>query len=188
MKVISGKYRGRRIETVSSKKLRPTTGMAREALFNILSHGQFNDGENSLLDGCKVLDLYCGCGALSIEALSRGAEAAVLIDIDQDHLNIARKNLITLGEEANCSFIRGDSACPPPSRFPCNLIFIDPPYGEGLVNKSLKNLISGNWLEEDAVIVIESGKKEKLKLPDGFEELENRTYGNSRIQIVKWLY
>ena len=186
MRVISGKHKGRKIETVSSKNLRPTTGMAREALFNILSHGKFNNDGSQFLQGCYVLDLFCGCGALSIEALSRGAKHAVLIDIDQSHLAIARKNISSLGEEENASFIRGDSATPPPARIPCNLIFLDPPYGKGFVDKSLKSLIAGEWLADDAIIVVETAKTEDLTIPDNFTELDDRKYGNSRIRIMQW--
>lgn len=182
MRVISGKHRGRAIETVSGKQLRPTMGMAKEALFNILSHGQFAD----LLPDARVLDLFCGCGALAIEAISRGAGHAVLIDIDTAHLDIARKNIKSLGESDNVTFIRSDSSNPPVAHSPCNLIFIDPPYGKKLVDVSLKSLINGKWLAKDAVIVIETGKTEDIKIPEGFTELEDRKYGNSRIRILQW--
>lgn len=186
MRIISGKHRGRKIETVSSKKLRPTTGMAREALFNILSHGRFADGETPFLQDCKVLDLYCGCGALSMEALSRGAAHVVLLDIDQDHLDVARHNIKTIGEIEHATFIRADSSTPPPARFPCNLIFVDPPYGNNLADKTLKNLIKGNWLADKAVIIVETGKTEELDLPEGFTEIDDRRYGNCRIRIFEW--
>jgi 16S rRNA (guanine966-N2)-methyltransferase len=186
MRVISGKYRGRRIETVSDKKLRPTMGIAREALFNILSHGRFAIEGERLFDDCRVLDLFCGCGALSIEALSRGASHATLMDIDQEHLDIAKKNIRSLGESDNCSFIRGDSSTPPPARVPCNLVFIDPPYGKGLVTTALKNLISGKWLAEKAIIVIETGKNEDLQIPETFENIDDRIYSNSRIRIFEY--
>ena len=186
MRIISGKHRGRNIETVSSKKLRPTTGMAREALFNILSHGHFTEDGSNLLDDCNVLDLFCGCGALSLEALSRGAAHAVMIDIDQAHLDIARKNAASMHEENNISFIRADSGNPPPARFPCNLIFLDPPYNQGLVNKALKNLAQGGWLAQNAIVVVETGKTEDIELPEEFEQLDDRKYGNSRIRIFEW--
>lgn len=185
MRVIAGKYKSRKIETVSSKKLRPTTGMAREALFNILSHGNFTNGESNFLDGCKVLDLFSGCGALSIEALSRGADHAVMIDIDQEHLNIARSNAQNIRIEGDCTFIRADSATPPPARFACDLVFLDPPYGKGLIEKALKNLKNGGWIAKNAVIVVETGKTEDIDTPEGYEELHNRKYGNSRIRIMQ---
>ena len=185
MRIISGKYRGRRIETLDNKNLRPTMGVAREALFNILSHGQFA-GDNPLLEDCKVLDLFCGCGALAMEALSRGAEHVVLMDIEAAHLNIARSNMETIGETENATFLRGDSSNPPPARFPCNLVFLDPPYRKGLVDKALKSLIKGNWLADGAIIVIETAKREDVDIPEQLEELDDRKYGNSRIRIYQW--
>jgi len=186
MRVIAGKHKGRIIETVSSKKLRPTTGMAREAVFNILAHGNFKEDGSNLLDECRVLDLFSGCGALSIEALSRGASHVTLIDIDPQHLNIARKNISSIGESESASFIRGDSSTPPPATAPCDLIFLDPPYGKGLVASALKNLLSGGWLAKDAVIVVETGKNEDIEQPEYFTQLNDRKYGNSRIRIMQW--
>ena len=188
MRVIAGKYKGRNIEALKDKntKLRPTTGKTREALFNILSHGQFAAEGEKLLEGARVLDLYCGSGALAIEALSRGAAYAVFIDTDKEHLDIARKNVKHLGEEENATFIMADSSAPPPAHVPCNLIFIDPPYNKGLVQLTLGNLVKGNWLAKDAVIVIETAKKEDINYPSGLEELTDRHYGNSRIRILRW--
>lgn len=187
MRVFSGKHRGRKIETVSSKQLRPTTGMAREAIFNILTHGKYSEDGESLLTNANVLDLFCGCGALSMEALSRGAASVTLIDIDKEHLDVARQNIKTIGEENKAVFIRADSSTPPPARTPCDLIFLDPPYNQGLVAKALTGIMSGNWLAKNARIVVETDYREDVKFPDKFEELDNRKYGNSRIRILKWV-
>jgi len=184
MRIISGKYKGRKLETLTGKQLRPTMGVAREAIFNILSHGEF--GVEGFLDGCRVLDLFCGCGALAAEALSRGAEKAVLIDINQNHLDTARHNIRHMGEEANSIFIRADSSNPPPARVTCNLIFIDPPYKESLVNNTLQNLVKSNWLENQAIVVIETWKKEDIVMPEGFTEVHDRHYGNCRIRLLRW--
>lgn len=187
MRVISGKHRGRKIETVSSKKLRPTTGMAREAIFNILTHGKYSEDGESLIADANILDLFCGCGALSMESLSRGASSVTLIDIDKEHLDIARKNIRKIEEEQNASFIKGDSSTPPPARIPCEVIFLDPPYNQGLVTKALKGLIAGEWLAKNAIIIVETDFREDIRFPEQFEELDNRKYGNSRIRILKWL-
>ena len=187
MRVISGKHRGRKIETVSSKKLRPTTGMAREAIFNILTHGKYSEDGESLIADANILDLFCGCGALAIESLSRGASTVTLIDIDKGHLDIARKNITQIGEEQNATFIRGDSSTPPPARIPCDVVFLDPPYNQGLINKALNGLIQGGWFADGAIIIVETDFREDINFPEQFEELDNRKYGNSRIRILKWL-
>jgi 16S rRNA (guanine966-N2)-methyltransferase len=187
MRIISGKHRGRKIETVDSGKLRPTTGMAREALFNILTHGRFVDDDKKLLDGCRILDLFCGCGALSLEAISRGAVHVTLMDIDQEHLDIAKKNFRSIDEIDNAAFIRGDSSTPPKAHNQCNLVFLDPPYGKGFVSTALKNVIAGGWLAEKAIVVVETSKIEEPEIPAGLEKVEDRIYGNCRIRIFEWL-
>lgn len=183
MRIISGKHRGRIIESLSSKKLRPTTGRTREAVFNILSHGRYSD----LLDGARVLDLFCGCGALAMEALSRGADHVTLVDIDAKHLDVARKNIRTLGEESNATFVRGDSSSPPPASAPCTLVFLDPPYHQHMVERALKAIVLGGWLTKNAIVVIETGKTEDVDLPEQFTLHTDRTYGNSRIRIAEYL-
>lgn len=181
MRIIAGKYRGRRIESIQGKELRPTMGVTREAIFNILSHGQFVD----LLPGCRVLDLFCGCGTFSMEALSRGAAHVTCMDIKSEHLQVARANIDHLQETTHATFIRADSSNPPPASTPCNLIFMDPPYYKNLALPTLQRTLSAGWLTPDAVVVIETGVKESFTLPEGFEAYETRKYGNSRIHIFQ---
>ena len=186
MRIIAGKHRGRNIKVIQDRKLRPTTGIAREALFNILSHGRFNDSGDSLLNGARVLDLFCGCGALSIEAISRGAEHVTLIDIERKHLDLAKDNIEKIDELDKASFLCGDSANPPPANKACNLVFIDPPYRKNLVITALTKIESNGWLEDGAVVVVESGKKEDIEFPKNYNVLDKRNYGNSTINILQW--
>jgi len=143
MRIISGKHRGRHIKTLKSSELRPTTGRIREAIFNILSHGQF--AEKNILQDANILDLFCGCGSLALEALSRGGASATFIDIDRKHLDIAKKNAAHIGEDINSSFICADSTNPPPARHSCSLIFVDPPYQKDIIGKTLTKLANNNW-------------------------------------------
>ncbi|MCD6034427.1 MAG: rsmD [Rickettsiales bacterium] len=188
LRIISGKHRNRRLDTTKDNAVRPTMARAREAIFNILTHGGFRgeDG-NTVLDGAVVLDLFAGSGALGIEALSRGARHVIFIDINQKHLDVVRRNLEHVGESDNATLIRSDSSAPPPARFRCNVIFLDPPYDSDMIAKSLKSLVNGNWLEDRAVVVIERGKGEhELPLPKGFTLIDERHYGKSAITILLW--
>lgn len=187
MRIIAGKFKGRRIETLDSKNLRPTMAMAKEAVFNILSHGQFvnDDGKDALQDSV-VLDLFCGCGALAIEALSRGAAHVTFVDIEQDHLEIARRNVRNLGELDKASFIRTDSATPPPARRQVDLVFLDPPYDSGLAKVALQNLVRAKWLKEGAIIVLETSRKDDTEIGKSFTEILLRSYGNAKIRILKF--
>lgn len=183
MRVIAGKYRNRRIETVNDRSLRPTMSVAREAIFNILSHGEF--GRDEVLKG-TVLDLFCGSGALAIEALSRGAEKVILVDIKQEHLDIARQNIAKIGEEANASFLRADSTNPPPARVACQLAFLDPPYGSGLSLKTLKNIVKNGWLADGAIVVLEADKKEDIPIEGSFELISERLYGKCKLLFLRY--
>lgn len=184
LRIITGKHRGRKLEVIESKTLRPTADRTREAVFNILTHSYTNEAGESILEGAVVLDLFCGSGALAFEALSRGASKAVLIDIESEHLAIARANAEHLGETANVAFIRADSSNPPPAKFPCSLIFLDPPYRTGLAANALKHLKAGGWLQEESIIVVELDRREDLATPDDFEQLDERVYGNTKIILL----
>src|SRR5689334_11811640 len=98
LSIIAGKHRGRRIETKPDKTVRPTSGKTRGAVFNILMHGQFSGEEDSPIIGKCVIDLFCGTGALGLEALSRGAEHVIFVDGSADSLNLARTNITRFKE------------------------------------------------------------------------------------------
>src|SRR5256885_2109297 len=125
LRIIAGKHRGRKIETSNAKTLRPTSGRTREALFNILSHGEFSGAENSPYIGRQVADLFCGSGALGFEALSRGAAGITFVDQSQDSLNLVRNTAESLREIPQAKLLRSDSAQLPPSLVRHSLVFID---------------------------------------------------------------
>lgn len=181
MRIISGIHRGRRIETIKNKTLRPTMGMTREAIFNILTHGDYAD----LLPNAIVLDLFCGAASFSMEALSRGAQHVVCMDISNDHLAVARYNIGHINETQKATFIRADSANPPYATKSCNLVFLDPPYNANLASTALIKAIDRGWLSDDAVIVVETEERETFEAPADFIETNNRTYGKSRVRILK---
>lgn len=181
MRIISGKHRGRKIISIEGKNLRPTMGVTREAIFNILAHGNFDN----ILSDAKVLDIFCGSGALSMESFSRGAASATLIDINQEHLDIAKENIKSLSEENNSIFLKADATKLPTAYKKHNLVFIDPPYNK---NYSLDALISADnkgWLEDNALIIIETDHKEDITAPDNFTKLDERKYGHSKIHVLR---
>ncbi len=184
LRIITGKHRGRKLEVIESKTMRPTADRTREAVFNILTHSYTKESGESILEGAVVLDLFCGSGALAFEALSRGAEKAVLIDIEAAHLAVARSNAEHLGEAANVTCLRADSSNPPPAKFPCSLVFLDPPYRSGLALNALKHLKTGGWLQDDSLIIVEVDRREDLFEPADYERLDERIYGNTKIIVL----
>ena len=183
LNIIAGKHRGKRIETKKDKKIRPTGSRTREAIFNILLHGNFPGPDSPLIEGL-VVDVFCGTGALGLEALSRGAHHVTFIDESSESIALARKNAAHCKEEENTIIIRSDSTSLPKARQACSLAFLDPPYNSGLAVKSLKSLANQGWLKPDAVVVVELSGKEVLAVPENFIVLDERNYGNTRIVFL----
>jgi 16S rRNA (guanine966-N2)-methyltransferase len=184
--IISGKHRGRKIETKRSAAIRPTGGKARGAIFNILMHGEFSAAECSPLIGKCAIDLFCGTGALGLEALSRGAEHVTFVDQSSESIALAAANVRNLKEEGSAHFLRNDSAALPPARKSCSLAFLDPPYNSGLAAKSLASLDRQGWLEDTAIAVIELSHKEQFAPPEHYTLFDERRYGNTRIVFVRY--
>jgi len=187
LKIIAGKHRGRNIEVKENKNIRPTGSMARGAIFNILTHGAFGpDGQSPLIDQ-RVLDLFCGTGALGLEALSRGAAHVTFIDQSNDSIQLARQNAMRMHEEEQTTtFLRNDSTALPPARKKVSLVFMDPPYESGLAVKSLTSLDQQGWLESSAIIVVEVSAKEKLVPPANYDLFDEREYGNTKILFLRY--
>jgi 16S rRNA (guanine(966)-N(2))-methyltransferase RsmD len=170
--VIAGELKGRRLAAPRGAATRPTADRVREALFSMLGD----------VSGARVLDLYAGSGALAIEALSRGASEAVLVDRSRDAVEAIHKNLRELGIEAvvhrrdAMSWLAAATAGPP-----FDLVFADPPYDSAVRIGSLLAERLPPVLTPDAVIVTESDKRAPLELP--FALLRERTYGDTRIAI-----
>ena len=180
MKIISGKHRGRSLQPPQDRAVRPTSGKAREAVFNILTH------TFDALDGAVVLDVFCGTGALAFEALSRGAVRAVLVDNSAEALRLAESNAQRLHEEANIDLIRSNALLIPQARTQCTLAFFDPPYGKNWGGPALAAAIEKGWLAEDAVIVVETGMRDPAIEHADCQSFETRDYGAARIQFLRY--
>jgi 16S rRNA (guanine966-N2)-methyltransferase len=187
LRIIAGKHRGRKIETKKNADIRPTGGRARGAIFNILMHGEWSIHDRPILEDALVIDLFCGTGALGLEALSRGVSHVTFIDQSAESISLARGNAKHMGEEARTHFIRSDSASLPPARQRYDLAFLDPPYNSGLAAKSLKSLHSQGWLAHDAVVVVETSTREKLELPEAYTVADERKYGNTKIAFLRYV-
>lgn len=184
MKIISGKYKNRVITTPKSFVHRPSTSKFREALFSILSSGQFiND---NIIENAKVLDLYSGTGSLSFEAISRGANFVTMVDISKEYLDSAIDFAKQLGEEGAVRTLCLDARHLPQSNEKFNLVFMDPPYHNELIGKTLDSLQFKGWLEDGALIALEMGKKEKVEIPSQFVLVKEKLYGNIKLVLVRY--
>ncbi len=176
MRIIAGEARGRTIEAPAGKTTRPTLDRVRENLFNMLQ------GET---DGRRVLDLFAGSGALSLEALSRGAQFAVMVDRDRAANQCQKKNIGSLRMEDRTRVILGDwrSAVRQleAEGETFDLIFLDPPYEmDDLreVLEALEPVMSG-----DALIVIEHEGSREVRVPAFFEAIKERKWGYCGVTI-----
>jgi len=169
MRVVAGELGGRRISAPRGESIRPTTDRVREALFSILGD----------VGGFGVLDLFAGTGAVAIEAISRGAAAATLVDAD---VGAAEENVSALGLQARCTVVRGDAV-----RFlrrdrgAYDLVYCDPPYRLARRFASdLEELLPAR-LRPGARVIVESPASDPIEL--GLPLLDAREYGQTAIRI-----
>ncbi|HXV79666.1 MAG TPA: 16S rRNA (guanine(966)-N(2))-methyltransferase RsmD [Candidatus Binatia bacterium] len=179
MRVIGGNARGRHLKVPKGHTLRPTAGRVKEALFNILPHD---------LSGTKVLDLFAGTGNLSIEALSRGAAAAILVDRSAGSGKTIRENLRRLGLTDRTQLW----IMPVPRALRLlgrqgetfDLIFLDPPYERNWIGRTLKLIGQGKLLGESGVLIAEHSLREKVEPRYGSLVLhDQRRYGSTLLSF-----
>lgn len=178
MRIVGGKLGGRVIKGPDSQAVRPTTDRMRESLFNILAHHP-----DMILDGARVLDLFAGTGALSFEALSRGASFAVLVDIGAEARGLQRENIEALGLGGVTRNMRRDATkLGDVTPFePFQLVFCDPPYGKGLGEAALSSAVKGGWLSPGCLVVLEERASVDAALPAPLIEIDRRKAGETQL-------
>ena len=181
MKIITGQYGGRRFDPPRNLNARPTTDLAKQALFNILQNRMD-------LEGCRALDLFSGTGSISFELLSRGAAHVVSVEMGHTQQQFIQKVAAQLNVPRNRhQLIRGDVFrylnAPPamsvgtsaPSAAPFDLIFADPPYDLAELDKLPDLVLQPGWLAPEGIFILEHGKASDFSSHPLFQEL--RTYG-----------
>ena len=184
MRIDAGSHKGVKLAAPEGADTRPTSDRARQAVFNILAHTY------DAIRDAKVLDVFAGSGALGLEALSRGAERANFIESDRNAADCIKKNIAACREQARAQVFVADALRPPRASSnwaPCSLIFLDPPYGKGLVPPSLTALADNGWIAPQALVVaeVEVDRKDALELPPVFSVLDDRQYGKARILLLR---
>jgi 16S rRNA (guanine966-N2)-methyltransferase len=182
MRIVGGTLRGRALVAPKSLAVRPTADRLREALFNILVHA-YGDP----VSGARVLDLFAGTGALGLEALSRGAAFALFVDEGAEARALIRENVATFGLGGVTRIFRRDATRLGPAHplEPFTLVFLDPPYREGLAEKALASAHEGGWLAPDALIVVEAAADAGFMAAEGFEECERRRYVDTEVVFLR---
>lgn len=168
MRIITGKARGKKLITLEGEAVRPTTDKVKEALFNIL---QFQ------LEGRSFLDMFSGSGQIALEAISRGAKSALLIDASKSAAKVIEQNIKACGFERECTLINADSVMyVKNSRLTFDIAFIDPPYKQGLLESAL--LAAASRMNKGGIIVCEHPFDEAVPEKLGeFEKAKDYKYG-----------
>ncbi|RYI33826.1 MAG: 16S rRNA (guanine(966)-N(2))-methyltransferase RsmD [Acetobacteraceae bacterium] len=185
MRIIGGNRRGLKLTDVGegdvSAHLRPTSDRVREAIFNLLINAHGNP-----VTGARVLDLFAGTGALGLEALSRGAVMVTFVDDGAKALGLIRANIAKMGAERETRVLRQDARrLGPNSGIGHDLVFLDPPYGKEMGAGALAAAGTQGWLAPRATVVWEEGVA--VEVPDGFERIDQRKYGDTVVTILKAL-
>ncbi len=181
MRIIAGRFRGLTLASVGKgdrgAHLRPTADRVREALFSMLA-------ARGALAGARALDLFAGTGALGLEALSRGAEHATFVDDGRTAQDLIRRNIALTRTADRTDLLRRDATrLPPCPGAAFDLVFLDPPYGQGLGEKALQSARAGGWIAPGALVVWEENAP--MPAPEGFEPVDARRYGDTHVTLIR---
>lgn len=175
MRVISGTYRGKKLECIEGENTRPTTDRVKENMFNLIMFD---------VVGANVLDLFSGSGSLGIECLSRGANHVDFNDNNIESVNIIKKNLTNIKADFNVYSTDYKSFLNKKSGANYSLIFVDPPYCFNIENELLDNFIQKNILDVGGLVVYESNK-ELIFDNANYELVKSKKYGITYVNIIR---
>lgn len=182
MRIIAGANRGTRLTALgkgdSAAHLRPTPDRVREALFSVI-------GARIEWEDLRVLDLFAGSGALGLEAMSRGAAQVTFVENGRTGQKLVSANIALLRCAARCRLVKQDVARLGPADAPCDLVFLDPPYGKGLGQIALDRAVAQGWLAAHALIVWEESAPQDA--PAGFDLIQHRKYGDTHLTLLDYV-
>ena len=176
LRIIAGRWRGRRLTFAPVPGLRPTPDRVRETLFNWLS---------PVIAGTRCLDLYAGGGALGFEAASRGAAEVLLIDSNatvtdrlQEQVRVLEAGQVRVLQADAGVYLRGQPQ-------PWDIVFLDPPFREGHLDRIVTRLEEGSWLSDEAWVYLEAGCRQALDLPQNWSVYRSKTAGQVAYYLVR---
>ena len=175
MRIVAGKYKAKQLFVPKGQNVRPTLERTREALFSILySKGvDFTD--------TSVLDVFAGTGAFGFEALSRGAKKVTFVD--KDTKPVLKNASLFENDKEKIRIIKADVVNFPALNEQFDLVFMDAPYGKGLTQIAINELIKKGLITDGTWFLIETSKEEPIELPSNFEKCDKRIYGIAKIEF-----
>ena len=177
MRVIAGKYRGRTLFSPKDQAIRPTTDRIKENVFNLIQ---------TRVAGASFLDLFGGTGAMSVEALSRGAARAVTVDASRDSVALIKKNFqkVGIGKEGQIIELSYDLALSRLTGERFDLIYLDPPYKAGYYEDILSRILAAGVLAPNGILLFEHATERDFPECTGFELVDRRKYGSVTLEIL----
>lgn len=193
IRIIGGKWRGTQLNTTRGHHTRPTANRTRQAVFNILEHNPsfLNPHSSGLVwPGQTIIDGFAGSGALGLECLSRGALKVYFFEQHHESAVVIKRNIQRLSCNNQADIIIGDILHPPalrsyPSSSPADLVFLDPPYSQGLLWPTLQQLEHHGWLQKNYRFVLEMHQNESLPNNACYHFWRTENYGISKI-VFGW--
>ena len=181
MRVIGGRFKGKKLLEPKDKETRPLKDLTKESIFNIINHSNKFSIE---IKKAYVLDLLSGVGSFGIECLSQGADHVTFIEKYDGVLPILKKNINNLKSEINYEIIENDILNNfefKSLKLRYDIIFLDPPYKEKALKNILNTIIENKILKDNGVIIIHRHKKEIDEFPKNFQLIDEKKYGISKI-------
>jgi 16S rRNA (guanine966-N2)-methyltransferase len=175
VRISAGAWRGRALLAPPGSITRPTADRTREALFSMLT------SRLGSMHGLRVFDGFAGTGALGLEALSRGAAHATFVEQDPAAVKALKANIA--GMKVNASVIAAPVQTLGLAPAACDVILLDPPYGEGLAEPALALLAQKHWIAPHALILVETSRKDSLATD--FDVLAVRDHGKARLHLLR---
>ena len=186
MRIISGVYKGKKINQPKDKETRPLKDLTKESIFNLINHSNKFDLD---LKKSIVLDIFSGVGSFGIECLSRGAKFVFFFENYNGVLPLLKKNLISLNSKKNYKIIEKnvyDKNIFLEVGAKIDIIFLDPPYKDKNIINILKTIKDVNLLDEKGAIILHRHKNDKITLPEKYKIIEERKYGISKIFFLNY--
>ncbi len=177
MRIVAGRWRGRSLAAPAGDTTRPTSDRARQAIFDRLAHAPWAAG---VLGDALVLDAFAGTGAMGLEALSRGAAHAWFMETAAAARRVLAANIAACHAES-ATILPADATRPVPGQA-CTLVFLDPPYGEGLIPAAIAALRGAGWIAPGALLVCETARDENLDIG---RPLATASHGAARVTFLR---
>ncbi len=185
MRIISGKFKGRKISGLVSKLTRPTTVKVRGAVFNILS--SILSSQSKSFSDVVMLDLCCGTGSMGLEGISRGVKHVTFIDSEFSCIDSIKRITSDFGlNDDDCTFYISDAMNMPYMRLKYDFIYIDPPYHQNILDRIIESLMRSKCLIDGSIVILEHEKDKNITFSTEFYHIDKKVYGNLALSIFEY--